>query len=236
MPYKANNGSEVPDCVHCCFPKMVDTKMIFEKSGRYIHGDTAKMCCCCPVIECCKVDCSPLAAMCKPAQAACKPVCALLDSWEKFCQGKCSALWGQGPEIPCKAAGCELTCGLAALENVVGVWHLATDSFPSPIPSIVFPCICFGPCPPGLGQDESMSGDKFEKAGGPKETKKVKILDFLCGHCQYGPLCMPHTMVKQSWCGLCMDPLWGGGEAPCWYCNETKCLSVSLPNGAKIGA
>jgi hypothetical protein len=189
---------------------------------------------CCPMcaFQCCSVDCNLFAKLCDVCRIPCKPICGILLDCEGKCQAQCATLCSVSPEIPCKASGCELTLGVPALENLVGVWHLATDMYPMFLPSILFPCCCF-PCPPGLGQDETFSSGSFAP-GGPTETKKVKILEFACGNCTKCVLCAPHSALKMGICGFCMDPIFNG-DLPFWFCKETRCVSVSVGT-VKIGA
>mmetsp|Transcript_15730 Transcript_15730/g.26245 ORF Transcript_15730/g.26245 Transcript_15730/m.26245 type:complete len:223 (+) Transcript_15730:51-719(+) len=215
MPYKAKNGDDVPDCCPA----------IPRGPGRFVHGDCSKCCClqCCTCTPC-SIDCNICAKLCGPCQAGCKPVCGALLKCEEMCQAKCKPLCELGPECPCKAAGCELTLGIGALEKLCGVWHVSTDSYLGFVPSILFPCCCF-PCPPGCGQDETVSGDNFAP-GGPTE-KKVKIVSCLCGPMLNHPCCAPHTACSMGSFGCCMDPLFNG-KTPFWFCNENRCISVSF--------
>lgn len=226
MPYKAKNGSDVPDCCPSLFNKELQ-----EKSAKYIHGDLMGCCCfkCCSC-SCtpCSIDCNICAKLCAPCIPICKPVCGLLLKCEEFCQGKCKPLCELGPECACKAAGCELTLGVAAIEKICGVWHVATDSYPAFLPSILFPCFCF-PCPPGCGQDETKSGDNFAP-GGPT-TKSVKCVSCLCGQLLQHPCLAPHTSCSMGYGGFCMDPIFNG-KLPFWFCNENRCISVSFKKGS----
>jgi hypothetical protein len=197
MPsYTSKSGQDVPE---------------FQNNGvHFIHGDCAKCklpCCklCNPqcLLNCqakcqCWGLCEPICVKCR---GPCKPVCA-------FCKKlNCCDV---GPEMECKAVGCELTLGIPAIENLVGVWHIATIMFPKPLPAIIYPC-CFGPPPikcPG-GKDEEYSGGNF-KIGGPTDTQKIKILQALCGSCA------PYERIKASPLGLMMDPAFDGNP-PAWY-------------------
>ena len=222
MPYKAKNGDDVPDCC----------PNVPKGPGRFIHGDCMKCCClqCCSCnIKCCSLDCKFCEKLCAPCQKICKPVCDGLLKCEEFCQAKCKPLCELGPECECKAAGCELTCGVAAIEKLCGVWHVATDSYLGMVPSILFPCCCFPPCIPGLGQDETISGDNFAP-GGPT-TKKVHIVSCLCSPMLQHPCLAPHTACSMGWFGLCMDPIFNG-KTPLWFCNETRCISFEFKKGS----
>eukprot|EP01041_Mallomonas_annulata_P012444 gene12444-26183_t len=227
MPYKSKSGKAAPNFCPQYFPKGE------VAPGKFVHGDFFKCCCfvCCPKcsIPCpmcwCTpfgIDCSIIANLCGVCRPHCAPICSLILQCEGICQAECGKLCALGPEIPCRAAGCEATCGVSALEDTIGVWHLATDAYPAAVPAILFPCFCvpFPPIP-GLGQDETMSGEEFSP-GGPTQTKTVKICDFACGPMfKLSPICNPHTALKQTLCGACMEPAFGG-EIPCWYCNECK--------------
>jgi hypothetical protein len=113
-----------------------------------------------------------------------------------------------GPGCECKTVGCELTGGVPAIEAQLGVWHIATDMFPSKLPAILYPCV-FGPvCCPG-GKDEEMKGDSFS-IGGPTVGENIKIMRFCCGRCS------PYDMIKKSIWGLVLEPPFDG-DIPAWY-------------------
>ena len=205
MPYKSKSGETVPDCKPCGddFPIFI--------APRYVHGEFAK----CPCFACCKCmcgctpckcDCTLCDKICTNCRGPCKPVC-------EICQ-KCDQICEIGPEIPCKAVGCELTLGVPALEKIFGTWHVAFDAFPMQLPAVLYPCICClpaaltPPCPGG--KDEVKNGDTFE-VGAATETQRVKILSFLC------KACSPYSALKQSIWGLAMDPIFGGDTPPFWY-------------------
>ena len=233
MPYSGSKtGKSAPDCALPCyaFPKGEIS------AGRFVHGDCVKCCgCCCPCcptceIQCCSFDCNMVANCFVACQGPCAAIFALLLTCETICQANCAKICAVSPEIPCKASGCELTLGQAALEDKIGVWHLATDTYPMFLPSILFPCGCFPLCP-GFGQDETLSGDTFSP-GGPTQTKTVKIFELACGMCiKLGP-CAPHTSCKLGICGFCMNPIFGG-ELPLWFCTECKYPSIKF---SKAGA
>ena len=161
--------------------------------------------------------------ICLNCRAPCKPVCGICKGLDSACD--------VGPECNFKTVGCELTCGVPAIEAQLGVWHIATDMFPSKLPAILYPCV-FGPvcCRPlhpiisaGLcmffvpvccpvccpGKDEEMKGDSFS-IGGPTVGENIKIMRFFCGRCS------PYDMIKKSIWGLVLDPPFDG-DIPAWY-------------------
>jgi len=176
----------------------------------------------------CKATCEPHCAKCKPACTGfagsclackynpecikctdgiclkclgpCKPVCGICKGLDSVCEA--------GPGCECKTVGCELTCGVPAVEAQLGVWHIATDIFPSKLPAILYPCL-FGPvCCPG-GNNEERNGDFFS-IGGPTLSGNMKLMRFCCG-------CLsPYTVIKKSICGLALDPPFDG-DIPAWY-------------------
>jgi hypothetical protein len=96
-----------------------------------------------------------------------------------------------------------------AIEAQLGVWHIATDMFPSKLPAILYP-LAFGGCPPCPGgKDEEMKGDNFS-IGGPTTGETIKIFRFCCGSCS------PYSMLKKSIWGLAIDPPFEG-NTPAWY-------------------
>ena len=228
MPYTSKSGKTSPDFCPSFFPKGE------IQSGTFVHGNIMECCCCkcaicCPTctFQCCMVDCGALCgciAMCRPL---CAPICGLLLTCETLCNAECGKFCSLGPSIPCKAAGCELTCGIPFFEDFIGVWHLGTDMYPMAVPSILFPCGC---CPfppvPGLGQDNTLSGDSWA-VGGPTQTKEIKIIECCCGPILKCPMCAPHTACKLQPCGILMEPAFGG-QAPFWFCSKCQYPGVKF--------
>jgi hypothetical protein len=183
---------------------------------------------CEPCLKPCKATCEPHCAKCKPActgcaglflACKCNPECIkCTDDICLKCRGPCKPVCGIckgldlvcdfGPGCECKTVGCELTCGVPAVEALFGVWHIATDLFPSKLPAILYPCL-FGPmCCPG-GKDEERNGDFFS-IGGPTLSGNMSLLRFCCG------CCSPYYAIKKSICGLALDPPFDG-DIPAWY-------------------
>ena len=139
--------------------------------------------------------------ICLKLRGPCKPVCGICKGLDSVCDA--------GPGCECKTVGCELTCGVPAIEAQLGVWHIATDRFPSKLPAILYP-LMFGCCPPCPGgKDEEMKDGNFS-IGGPTTGETIKIMRFCCGFCS------PYSMIKKSVLGLAIDPPFEG-ETPAWY-------------------
>ena len=149
----------------------------------------------------CNPECINLCdGICLKCRGPCKPVCGICKGLDSACEA--------GPGCDCKTVGCELTCGVPAIEAQLGVWHVATDMFPTKLPAILYPC-AFGPvCCPG-GKDEEMKGDAFS-IGGPTLGENMKVLRFCCG------CCSPFAVIKKSIWGLALDPPFDG-DTPAWY-------------------
>lgn len=230
MPYK--NKSDVADCTIPCLPADMIPKL-GPCSNFFLHGELLKCCCfrcdlpcCVPCLPCCNmlvtipwcaiqcnyctIDCGQCAALCKGCSASCKPACDCLLKCETMCQQDCAF----GPEIAFKAMGCELTCGIAALEGIMGVWHVASDM-----------CPYF--CPAVICQHESKSGETFSPSASPVETAKCSLGKCILTPCLQGPACKPHTFAQTGPCGFFMDPLFGG-NLPFWFCKETKPPSLDV--------
>jgi len=147
--------------------------------------------------------------------------------------GFCGGLLKCGPEAECKAAGCELTLGVGALEGLFGIWHVATEMFPAPLPPLLFPCCC-GPCIPCPGGvHEEFNGGNFKKSDAAVITKKIHCLEYICGSCAASLTCQPYKCIMNPYCGLspiglCSDPAFGGGPGPFWYTFCNKCVWPSL--------
>lgn len=220
MPYKAKNGSDVP---------------LFKQLNAHqvIHGDCLQCKCCgpccgmccgqCPCdYGCLECDMSCLIGLCAPCRGACKPACDAVLNCEKACQAKIPAMFDCGPECGCKTVGGELTCGVAALEGLVGVWHVGNSMYPEMLPSILFPCCCFSPnIPLPVGEDNQKSGDNWSIGSGGAE--KIKPCKAVCGEaCVMLPCCNLHaTLATSPHCGLCMDPIFNGNE-PKWFTKAFK--------------
>ena len=164
-------------------------------------------------------------SICAPCKAGCKPVCDAVLNCEKMCQAKLPAMCDIGPELGCKSVGAELTCGMAALEGLCGVWHVGNDMFPEMLPSVLFPCCCFTVPIPAPGQDNTSGGDWAP--GGPT-TSKVKICKSVCGDtCVMMPCCNLHKNLSMGACGLCMDPMFGGTD-PFWFKKAFKMPYIKM--------
>lgn len=181
------------------------------------------------VPKCCTICCTPCIVPCQPC-------CGLLLDCENKIKAACEGLFKCGPEVDCKTVGCELTLGQAALEGLCGVWHVSTEAFPGPLPSILYPCCCGPICCPG-GVDETLSGDTFSK-GGPT-TSKMFVFEFCCGKCgaTCAAMCACHTRINDpcfglSPIGLCSSPAFGGKEGPFWYTCCNQCIYPSIKVGA----
>jgi len=156
--------------------------------------------------------------ICLKLRGPCKPVCGICKGLDSVCDA--------GPGCECKTVGCELTCGVPAIEAQLGVWHIATDMFPSKLPAILYP-LMFGCCPPCPGgKDEEMKDGNFS-IGGPTISESMKITRFCCG------CCSPYSRIKNSVLGLAIDPPFEG-ETPAWY-NAMK-TKVTKASSAVSGA
>ena len=200
MPYKANNGTIVPNC-SCITPPN-------SPGPTYCHGNNY---CCGFEVTCCKFNCSCLDGICGACRGPCKPICEILAG----CDGTCAGLLDIGPEVECKTVGGELTMGMAALEDLCGVIHSSSTAYPAFLPSNLFLLCCLN-VPICSGQDEKKTDDLFEK-GESSPVSKMKLCNAMCSA---NPACRPHATLSQGICGLCMDPIFAG-SAPCWYCTET---------------
>lgn len=251
MPYQSAKGT-VPDFQ---FP-------IVSKPN-YLHGELQSCCCfalcikCCnfelcyPEVKCCGIDiycCKDCVrpmidvpacctCICTPCIVPCQPCCGLLLNCEAKVKAFCEGLCNFGPEVECKAVGCELTAGQAAIEGLCGVWHVSSEAFPGPLPSILFPCCCGPCCPCPGGVDETLNGDTFAK-GSPPTTKKMFALDWCCGSMRASCiLCLScHTRINDpcyglSPIGLCSNPAFGGAAGPFWYTICNKCVYPSVKFG-----
>ena len=204
--WKKCNSSCEPHCAKCkagCEPHCAKCKSGCEKCPKCPPACSTACAACTGSCMACK--CNPecikcMDGICLNCRAPCKPVCGICKGLDAACD--------LGPGCECKTVGCELTGGVPAIEAQLGVWHIATDMFPSKLPAILYPCL-FGPvCCPG-GKDEEMKGDSFS-IGGPTVGENIKIMRFFCGRCS------PYDMIKNSIWGLVLDPPFDG-DIPAWY-------------------
>jgi hypothetical protein len=210
-PCKAACDPHIAKCKAGCEPHCAKCKAGCEPHCAKCKATCDKLPKCPPACAACAGSC--MACKCNPEcikcmddiclklRGPCKPVCTMCKGLDSVCDA--------GPGCECKTVGCELTCGVPAIEAQLGVWHIATDMFPSKLPAILYP-LAFGGCPPCPGgKDEEMKGDNFS-IGGPTTGETIKIFRFCCGSCS------PYSMLKKSIWGLAIDPPFDG-DTPAWY-------------------
>lgn len=216
MSYKSKSGQDIPLCY-----KLNDTQLIHGKCLLCEYG-------------CLKCNCSPLINLTITCRNLCKIPCELIQKCELTLQGLLTGpTCDIGPEIGCKSVGVEITCGQKALENSIGVWHFGNTMFPEFLPSMLFPCCCFGvffPLP--IGEDNTVSGENWS-TGTPTVTK-LKLCKCLFGQCCSASLCCkPHAACSASICGLCMEPAFNGA-LPFWFCSEFQLPYIKITTNGSV--
>ena len=256
MPYTSRTGKIAPDfiplgktqvlhgscrncklCKDCCDP--CEACALNCRTHCCKGGDCCKDCkdCKCCTAECMVQCCEPCTLQCPCLPLQCPACCtAMCGPCCQYCKLNCNDCKPSCGTLDWRAVGFEITLGVGALEDLFGVWHVASAEYPACIPACAYPCCSVGL--PGLscicigGKDELKQGDNFS-IGGPTVTKQVSIFDYCCS-CLPDSLFSPYARIKESPLGVFIDPPFDG-QPPWWAAPFFASAGAAAPRPAKSG-